>query len=203
MYESENNLLNLQNSDQILNTDAKFSRRDFLALSVTAAVASLVPSEMYAAAEELQPERIICLHNVYTLETIETVFWKEGDYLPEALSDINHIFRDTRSGKERTISKELINLLYDLQQEVKNKEPFQIVSGYRSPRSNALLRRTTKGVAKNSFHMYGKAVDIRLPDYSLSTLRRKAMNLRGGGVGFYPRSNFIHVDVGAVRYWKG
>ncbi len=185
------------------NTQAKFSRREFLGLSMTAAAASLVPSEIYAAAEEIQPEKIICFHNVYTLETIETVYWKDGKYLPEALSDVNHIFRDIRTGKERTINKELIDLLYDLQQEVKIEEPFHIVSGYRTPRSNALLRKTTKGVAKNSLHMYGKAVDIRLPDYSLSTLRRKAMKLHGGGVGFYPRSNFIHVDVGAVRYWRG
>jgi uncharacterized protein YcbK (DUF882 family) len=203
MNESERNLLKLQNSDQINNTLTEFSRRDFLGLSITAAVASLVPSEIYAAAEEIQTEKIICFHNVYTLETLETVYWKNGEYIPRALSDINHIFRDIRTGKERTINKDLINLLYNLQQEVKVKEPFQIVSGYRTPRSNALLRKTTKGVAKNSFHMYGKAVDIRLPDYSLSTLRRKAMKLRGGGVGYYPRSNFIHVDVGSVRYWRG
>ena len=200
---SENNLLNLRKLDKLHNTQSGFSRREFLGLSMTAAVASLVPSEIYAAAEEIQTEKTICLHNVYTLETIETVYWKDGAYLPEALSDINHIFRDIRSGKERTINKELINLLYDLQQEVNIEEPFHIVSGYRTPRSNALLRKTTKGVAKNSFHMYGKAVDIRLPDYSLKTLRRKAMKLQGGGVGFYPRSNFIHVDVGSVRYWIG
>lgn len=180
-----------------------FSRREFLGMSMAAAVTTIIPSAIYAAAEELQTEKTICFHNVYTLETLETVYCKNGEYLPEALSGINHIFRDIRTGKERTISKELIDLLYDLQQDIKSDGPFQIISGYRTPRSNALLRKTKKGVAKNSFHMYGKAVDIRLPDYSLGTLRRKAMNLRGGGVGYYPRSNFIHVDVGAVRYWRG
>ena len=195
--------MDLQNFDPLHNTPSGLSRREFLGLSITAAVASLVPSEIYAASEKIQTAKKICLHNVYTSETIEPVFWRDGEYLPEALSDINHIFRDIRTGKERTINKELINLLYDLQQEVKIEEPFHIVSGYRTPRSNALLRKTTKGVAKNSFHMYGKAADIRLPDYNLSTLRRKAMNLRVGGVGYYPRSSFIHVDVGAVRYWRG
>jgi uncharacterized protein YcbK (DUF882 family) len=195
--------LNLRNLAHPHDTHAVFTRREFLGLGLTAAAASLVPSEIYAAAKEIQPEKIICLHNVYTKETLETVYWKDGKYLPEALSDINHIFRDIRTGQEKTISKKLINLIYDLQQEIKADGHFHVISGYRTPRSNALLSRTTKGVAKNSFHIYGKAVDIRLPDYNLSTLRRKAMKLRGGGVGYYPRSNFIHVDVGSVRYWRG
>lgn len=195
--------MNLRKLDHPNKTHDGFTRRELLGLGLTAAAASLIPSEMYAAAEEVRPEKVICLHNVYTKETLESVYWKDGEYLPEALSDINHIFRDIRTGKERTISKRLINLIHDLQQEVKADGHFHIISGYRTPRSNALLSRRTKGVAKNSLHIYGRAVDIRLPDYNLRTLRRKAMNLRGGGVGYYPRSNFIHVDVGAVRYWRG
>jgi uncharacterized protein YcbK (DUF882 family) len=80
-------------------------------------------------------------------------------------------------------------------------EPFHVISGYRSPETNALLRKRNRGVAKNSLHVVGKAIDIRLPGVPLSVLRRVAVKLRGGGVGYYPRSNFIHVDIGRVRYW--
>ncbi len=195
--------MNLQNIDQSHKSRSVISRRNFLGAGITAAVASIIPTELYAAAKALQPEKTICFHNVYTLETLETTYWENGQYLPEAMSAINHIFRDIRTGKERTISKSLIDLLHDLQQDVRLDGHFHIISGYRTPRSNALLSQTKKGVAKNSLHIYGKAVDIRLPDYSLKTLRRKAMKLRGGGVGYYPRSNFLHVDVGSVRYWRG
>jgi len=192
----EVNILDLLDTDGI-------SRRKFLGMGLVAAASALVPSGVYAAAKELAPEKAISFYNVYTHENLETVYWKNGLYVPEALSQVNHLFRDIRSGKVKTINKELIDLLYDLQQELKTDEPFQIISGYRSPHSNAMLRKTKKGVAKNSLHMYGKAADIRLPGYSLKGIRGAAMKLRAGGVGYYPRSKFVHVDVGSIRYWRG
>lgn len=179
------------------------SRRKFLGIGLVTAVSALVPSGVYAAAKELSPEKTISFYNVYTHENLAEVYWKDGLYVPEALSQVNHIFRDIRTGRETKINKELIDLLHDLQQELNTDEPFHITSGYRTPRSNELLRKTKKGVAKNSLHMYGKAADIRLPGYSLEEVRRAAMNLRAGGVGYYPRSKFVHVDVGDLRYWRG
>ena len=148
-------------------------------------------------------EKKLSLYNVHSCEHLEILFCKDGQYIPDALSEINHLFRDSRTGKETTINTELLDLLYFLQHTLKSREPFHIVSGYRTPKSNALLRKRRKGVAKNSLHMYGKAVDLRVPGYSLKRVRKTAMSFRQGGVGYYPRSNFIHVDIGQVRYWWG
>lgn len=180
------------------------SRRQLLSAGLITLASAVIPVKSIAAVNDiLVPERTLCFYNLYTKEYIEAVYWKEGEYFPEGLAGINHILRDIRTGKEKSMDRDLLDLLFALQQELGNEEPFHIVSGYRTPKSNALLRQHKKGVAKNSMHMYGKAVDIRLPNHKLRDVRRTAMQLKGGGVGYYPRSNFIHVDVGSVRYWWG
>ncbi len=181
----------------------EMSRRKVLGLGIVAAAATLVPSKLFAAVEAYPEDKWICLYNVHTHEYLDTLFWKNGSYLPEALNKISHLFRDTRNGKVKSINKDLIARLHSLQMKLKNKEPIQIISGYRSPRSNAMLRKQNKRVAKNSFHMYGKAADIRVPGISTKGVRRAAMDLRIGGVGYYPRSKFVHIDVGEVRFWRG
>jgi uncharacterized protein YcbK (DUF882 family) len=111
--------------------------------------------------------------------------------------------RDHRTGETKSIDPRLLDLLYAVKKRLGATQPFHIISGYRSPKTNAILRKNAGGVARKSLHIEGKAVDIRLPDAELSALRKVTMDLRGGGVGYYPKSDFIHVDLGLLRYWTG
>ncbi len=195
--------MNLLNIDSRPDLEHRISRRSFLGIGLLTAATAIVPPQVFAAFERRSEERIICLHNVYTKENIETTYWRDGKYITEGLEHINHLCRDARTGRVKPINRDLIDLLHGIQQKLGIREPFHIISGYRSPRSNAMLRQRNKGVAKNSMHMYGKAADIRVPGYSLKKIRKAAMKLQAGGVGYYPRSKFVHVDVGNVRYWRG
>lgn len=187
-----------------MKTGYGISRRKVLSMGLITMASSIIPSKAISAVEEiLVRERMLCFYNLYTKETLETVYWKDGNYVPEGMAELNHILRDIRTGKVKTIDSSLLDLLFALQQNLGNKEPFHIISGYRTPKSNAILSEKKKGVAKYSLHMYGKAIDIRIPGHKLRDVRRAAMKLKGGGVGYYPRSNFIHVDTGNIRYWWG
>jgi uncharacterized protein YcbK (DUF882 family) len=146
-------------------------------------------------------EKLLAFQNLHTGESLKTIYWAAGAYVPEALEDINYLMRDHRANKIKPIDPQLLDLLYALCTCLEAHRSFEVVSGYRSPATNALLRRHSSGVAKNSLHMRGKAVDLRLPGKRLSTLRRAAVSLKGGGVGYYPRSHFVHIDTGRVRYW--
>ncbi len=156
---------------------------------------------MSAAQDFLSDEKVLSFYNLHTKEYLQTVYWKNGEYVSEALAQINHIMRDHYCGAVKPIDKKLLDLFFAIRQRLNCSKPFHIISGYRTARTNAFLRKHKKAVAKNSLHLYGKAADIRLPDYGLKVLRRAAYELKAGGVGYYPRSNFIHVDVGRVRYW--
>lgn len=170
---------------------------------ITAAAAVIPCNALASAYGSVSDVRELHFYNVSTHEDLKVIYWKEGWYIPEALAEINHIFRDFRTGKVKAINKELLDLLFKVRKQINVDKPFHIISGYRSPGSNAILRKYNKNVAKNSLHMYGKAVDIRVPGFSLRTLRREAMNLGKGGVGYYPHAKSIHVDIGEVRYWRG
>jgi uncharacterized protein YcbK (DUF882 family) len=129
-------------------------------------------------------------------------YWQNGRYIGDALTEINHVLRDHRANTTHSIDTALLDLLYRLQTTVGNERPFEVISGYRSPASNEVLRLTGGGgVAKMSLHMVGKAIDIRQPGTDLLKLHAAAKSLKGGGVGLYRGSNFIHVDTGRVRYW--
>jgi uncharacterized protein YcbK (DUF882 family) len=117
------------------------------------------------------------------------------------IREINHILRDHRTGDVHDMDQGLLDLLYLLQTRVESRQTFQIISGYRSPKTNAMLSGKSKGVAKRSYHMQGKAIDIRLNGCDLKQLHKAALSLKAGGVGYYPSSDFIHVDVGRVRRW--
>ncbi|MEN8265056.1 MAG: YcbK family protein [Nitrospirota bacterium] len=187
-----------------MKTGCIISRRKVLSMGLITMASGIIPSKAISAVEDiLVRERILCFYNLYTKETLEVVYWKDGSYVPEGTAKLNHILRDIRTGKVKTIDRSLLDLLFALQQNLGNNEPFHIISGYRTPQSNALLSKKKKGVAKYSLHMYGKAVDIRIPGHKLRDIRRAAMKLKGGGVGYYPQSNFIHVDTGNIRYWWG
>ncbi len=176
------------------------NRRRFLKLGALALGACLSPA---ALAKQSPGEKTLALYNPHTGEHLKAVYWAEGDYIPETLGRINHLMRDFRRDEVKPIDPALLDLLFALREKTGYRRPFHVISGYRSPATNAMLRRTSHGVAKHSFHMKGKAVDISLPGYKTGTLYKAALSLRGGGVGYYPRSGFIHMDTGRVRTWRG
>ncbi len=147
------------------------------------------------------PVRSLALYNLHTGEQTNAIYWEGGQYIDVALGNINHVLRDHRSGEIAAVDPSLLDLLYNLQQKVQGRGPFHVISGYRSPTTNEKLRKNSKGVARKSLHMQGRAIDIRLPGSELNTLRQAALSLKAGGVGYYPKSNFIHVDTGRVRFW--
>ncbi len=147
------------------------------------------------------PEKAVALYNTHTGESVKAVYWIQGKYLPETLSVVDRVMRDHRTDEIKPIDPQLLDLLFAISEELECPHPFYIISAYRSPETNALLRFLSRGVAEHSMHMDGKAVDIRIPGRASYTVRRTAMELRMGGVGYYPRADFVHVDVGPVRYW--
>lgn len=180
------------------------SRRHFLSLGFVCAVSTAMPGNALGAMQDfLIPERELSFYNTHTDEKLKSVYWCQGEYLPEALVSINKILRDHRTGDVKPINTDLLDLLYALRLRLNFTDHIHVISGYRSEKTNALLRKKSRGVAKRSLHMSGKAVDIRLPRRNLKELSSTAIKLKGGGVGYYPGPNFIHVDVGSVRYWRG
>jgi uncharacterized protein YcbK (DUF882 family) len=178
------------------------SRRKFLSVAATAAAAAMFPRSLYACSHDAaRPERSLVFYNTHTGEHLSAVYWLEGSYVPESLTEVNHILRDHLTNEVKNIDKRLLDLLFSIRTRLETRQPFHVISGYRSPETNALLRRHSSGVAKNSLHIIGKAIDIRIPGRALPTVRRVALDLKGGGVGYYPQSDFVHVDVGRVRFW--
>jgi uncharacterized protein YcbK (DUF882 family) len=149
----------------------------------------------------LHPPESLRLYQIHTGETLERVFRADGEYLPEALADLNRLLRDHRTNEVAAIDPALLSLLARLTALVGPGDMVHVISGYRSPATNRLLAAATDGVAKNSLHMEGKAIDIRIPGRDIADVRDAALSLRGGGVGFYPDSRFVHVDIGRVRSW--
>ena len=161
-----------------------------------------VPSGLMAAKPVVEP-RWVHLHNVHTGEKLEAVYWENGDYVPDAVAALNKVLRDYRNDEVHPIDRSLYDLLDQIARKTESKGPFQVISGYRSPATNRLLSKRSGEVAKKSLHMDGKAMDIFLEDVALSHVRAAALDLGVGGVGYYPTSNFVHVDVGPVRKWTG
>jgi uncharacterized protein YcbK (DUF882 family) len=178
------------------------SRRRFLALGAITVGAGIFPRQaLCSVAETRHEERSLAFYNTHTGERLNAVYWVQGSYVSESLEEINYILRDHRTDRIKSIDKELLNLLFALRTELNTNQPFHIISGYRSPQTNAFLHANSSGVVENSLHLIGKAIDIRTPGRSLSLLRQAAVALKGGGVGYYPKSDFVHIDVGRVRYW--
>lgn len=176
------------------------SRRKFLKLGLLAAAMPLPAS---ASAWLAAPERRLSFHNLHTGENLDLPYWVQGDYVPESLAEINHVLRDYRTDQVAAIDTRLLDLLDRVQAKLGTSQPFQVISGYRSPATNHMLSERSSGVAKHSLHMEAKAIDIRIPGVHLADLRRTGLALQGGGVGYYPASNFVHLDVGRVRTWGG
>jgi uncharacterized protein YcbK (DUF882 family) len=150
------------------------------------------------------PQRVLSFFNTHTGERLKAPYCCGGAYQADVLEQINFILRDFRANEVKPIDPKLLDLLYELGGTLETDQPFHIISGYRSPHTNALLREwggSNTGVASGSLHMVGKAIDIRLPGIKLDHLRAAARSLKLGGVGYYPSSDFVHVDTGRVRYW--
>jgi uncharacterized protein YcbK (DUF882 family) len=150
------------------------------------------------------PERAIKLFNTHTNETVSVVFKRGDDFDAKALEKLNHVTLDHRSGESHEMDAGLFDQLFDLAQACGVAPDFEVISGYRSPESNAkMAAREGSGVAKKSLHMQGRAIDVRLRKCATSKLRDLALEAKKGGVGYYQRSDFVHVDTGSFRTWTG
>ena len=175
------------------------SRRSFLGgLASFSALALAGP----AAALPTREERVLSFFNTHTSERLSLPYFADGAYLGDALSRLETFLRDYRTGQEHPMDPGLFDLLHELRQATGAKGPFQVISGYRSPATNAMLRVTGGGgVASHSMHLQGRAIDIRVSDVKTTVLRDAARELGRGGVGYYRESDFVHVDTGRVRTW--
>lgn len=177
------------------------SRRSFTCMGLAASGAALLGAPRPAMSAFSYGPRKLSFLNTHTNETLTTTYWSGGEYNRTALNSISYLLRDHRNGEVKHIDPELLDMLHVLHELLDANEPFHVISGYRSPETNSRLRRRSHKVARNSFHMRGKAIDIRLPGRDLSSLRDLAKNLQMGGVGYYRRSGFVHLDSGNVRSW--
>ena len=182
------------------------SRRHFitgLASSVTGAL--LLPAAPSAIASVVssrrQTGRALSFYHTHTGDKLAIDYHDGTDYVADALAEINHYMRDFRTEESYPIDAALLDLLHDLKTTTGHNGTFEVISGYRSPKTNAKLRNKSNGVAKRSLHMQGKAIDLRLPGVPLKAVRKAALELRMGGVGYYAKSDFVHIDSGKVRSW--
>ena len=184
--------------------ETKISRRGLLGAF---AVASLIAAPTYSnAASFLRGAgdiRRIKMYSGRTGESVDTIYWIEGEYIKEALKEINHFMRDWRTNKTVQIDPKTIDIMAAAHASLDVTEPYLMLSGYRSPQTNAMLRRKSKAVAKDSLHMHGQAADLRLRSRSVTQMAKVAESFAAGGVGRYAKSNFVHMDCGPLRTWRG
>lgn len=174
-------------------------RRTLLQYGLGLAGAMAVGTRAFGA----QGARSIAFTNLHTGESLSATYWEAGAYVPDALAALNHVLRDHRTGEVHAIAPNLFDLISTLRGRLETDAIVQVISGYRSPVTNAALHAHSDGVASHSLHMVGQATDLRIAGVDLDRLRDAAWSLQGGGVGFYPQSQFVHVDVGRVRRWQG
>lgn len=160
-----------------------------------------VTSMKVQASQSLARVRELSLYNIHTRENCQENYWIDGLYQDDALNSFSHLLRDHRQNLAAPMDKGLYDLLYKLNRTLNVSEQFHVISGYRSPKTNQMLANKSSAVATKSYHMRGMAIDIAIPDVKLSHLRDAAISLQLGGVGYYPKSGFIHVDTGPVRIW--
>lgn len=175
-------------------------------LGAMAAASLLLPREVSAAVGSVAPDKQLSFFHTHTGERLRVEYCCDGEYQRAALAQINHLLRDFRTNEVKAIDVRLLDLLHGLNRELQVRDPYHVISGYRSPYTNTMLRTrggAHTGVASKSLHMVGQAIDIRVPEVPLTELHKAAVSLKKGGVGIYPSSNFVHVDVGRVRYWAG
>lgn len=174
-------------------------RRDFLRRSLGAA-AGLTAFGPTAWANRGETAALTFFH-IHTAEKLKIVYREHGEVVAGAVEEVNHFLRDFRSGESHEIDVALLDTLAALYDTFERRGNFEVISGYRSPHTNEVLRKVSSGVAKDSLHMYGRAIDVRLTSAQTLKLRNAALALERGGVGYYPESNFVHLDTGRVRSW--
>jgi uncharacterized protein YcbK (DUF882 family) len=180
------------------------SRRGLLgAFAVTALIAAPTYSKAFGLLKGAGDIRRIRMYSGRTGESIDTIYWIEGEYIPEVLKEINHFMRDWRSDEKTKIDPRNVDIMAAAHRLMDVNEPYMMLSGYRSPSTNAMLRSRSRGVARNSLHMKGQAADLRLESRSVGQMAKAASACASGGVGRYSRSNFVHMDCGPVRSWGG
>lgn len=190
--------------------DAAWSRRQLLIAGgafaagmapMTGALAGQPRRRVITGSRGGNGARGLAFKNLHNGESIKLDYFANGEYVPEALKELDRFMRDVRDNTRHDMDPRLYDILFDLHALMETPEPFMLISGYRSPRTNAWLHSRSRGVAKNSLHMRGVAADVRLPSRDPRQIYRAALALKRGGVGLYSRSNFVHVDTGRVRHW--
>jgi uncharacterized protein YcbK (DUF882 family) len=176
------------------------SRRNILKFSLFALGSTFIPSFSFASTDS---PRVLKMNSLHTGEILETQYFDGQYYQFDELQKINKLCRDFRQNEAINMDKNLFDQLSRIQQTIGCNNEIQIISGYRSPETNKMLSRNSNGVAKKSLHMQGKAIDFRLQGVSLAEVRKAALSLKIGGVGYYPKSNFVHIDTGHFRSWAG
>jgi len=176
------------------------NRRRLLALGGAAIGAALIPLPAFATLSTPRP-RILTLSNLNTGEKLKAEFFDGKGYIKDELTRLNHFFRDYRANKTRAIDPSLFDQLFRLQTLLGSNKPVQLISGYRSVDTNNELRSHSRGVARKSYHTKGQAMDFHIEGVPLSQIRKAALSMKAGGVGYYPSSNFVHIDTGPVRHW--
>lgn len=181
--------------------EAAVGRRRFLGITTAACAALTLPPYAQALSYPSMAARELHFYNLHTFETLSAVYWRDGTYLPEGLARISYHLRDFRTNGIKPIDPTLLNILHQLTNNIECHQPINVISGYRTPATNAMLAARSDKVAPNSFHMRGQAIDIRLPGFATRGIRDVALSISRGGVGYYPESDFIHLDTGPIRAW--
>jgi uncharacterized protein YcbK (DUF882 family) len=185
-------------------TSSGITRRGLLGVfAATTVVAAPTFANAFGILRGAGDIRRVRMHSGRTGESVDTIYWIEGKYIPEVLTEINHFMRDWRSGATTKIDPRTVDIMAAAHRLMDVTEPYMMLSGYRSPQTNAMLRSQSRGVARDSLHMRGQAADLRLKSRSVSQIARAAEACASGGVGRYSRSNFVHMDCGPVRHWGG
>lgn len=185
-------------------TTSGVTRRGLLGVfAATALIAAPTYSNAFGLLKGAGDIRRIRMYSGRTGEALDTIYWVEGEYIPEVLDEINYFMRDWRSNDATNIDARTVDIMAASHRLLDVSEPYMLLSGYRSPATNAMLRSKSRGVAKNSLHMKGQAADLRLKSRSVGQMAKAAAACASGGVGKYSRSNFVHMDCGPVRSWGG
>lgn len=188
-------------SPQLLDPQLDLTRRRLLK-NVWLAAPALVVAR-YSRAQAAAESRRMALFNTHTGEALELTYFADGEYVSESLRQLNHVLRDHRTGEVGEIDRALFDVLHQVAQSAHADPSFEVISGFRSASSNEMLRAQGGGVSRQSLHLKGKAIDVRLKGVGCDRVTEIALDLARGGVGYYRRSDFVHLDTGRVRSWRG